>query len=61
MEIKDFFKESEGTWFAQRTTYELDQQQSESSKSEIVFELLEKDNSYTPFTEILHQCKALDS
>ena len=46
MEIRDFFEQSEGKWFVQRTTYELDQQQSESSKSEIVFELIDKDNAH---------------
>lgn len=52
MEIKDFFKQSAGKWFAQRTAYELDQKQSESSKSEIIFELLERDDSH-----IVNLCK----
>lgn len=40
MDIKEFFELSVGKWFAQRTNYNLEPQQAQSSKSDITFELL---------------------
>lgn len=43
MDINDFFQQSEGRWFSQRTSHLLASKQSESSKSNIQFELLAAD------------------
>jgi hypothetical protein len=43
MEIKDFLELCAGNWFSQRTSYHLEQQQAENSKSELTIELLSPD------------------
>jgi len=40
MDINEFLQKSEGKWFSQRTYYDLTQQTSQDSKSEITIELL---------------------
>lgn len=43
MEIKNFLELTVGKWFSQRTSYHLDQQSAENSKSEITIEWLSQD------------------
>jgi CpeS-like protein len=43
MTIPEFFAQSAGKWFSQRTTHHLASQQSDNTKSEIVIELLASD------------------
>jgi len=45
MEIKEFIELSVGQWFAQRTTYQLQEEKADNSKSEITLEMLSQDNS----------------
>lgn len=54
MNIKDFFEQSAGKWFVQRTSYTLEEQQAESNKSEIVFELLQADDA-----QVIKLCEQL--
>ncbi|MBW4554023.1 MAG: phycobiliprotein lyase [Aphanocapsa sp. GSE-SYN-MK-11-07L] len=42
MDIKDFFQISAGKWFSHRTSHDLASNQSESGKSDLNIELLEK-------------------
>ena len=54
MNIKEFFEQSAGKWFVQRTSYTLDEQKAASSKSEIVFEFLQSDD-----TQVTKLCEQL--
>lgn len=45
MNIKEFLELSAGNWFAQRTKYYLDKEKAENSKSDIITEILDRDNS----------------
>ncbi|MGK7873556.1 MAG: phycobiliprotein lyase [Xenococcaceae cyanobacterium] len=44
MEIKEFLELSAGKWFSQRTSYHLDREKAENSKSEIIIEMLSPDH-----------------
>ncbi|MBW4489594.1 MAG: phycobiliprotein lyase [Trichocoleus desertorum ATA4-8-CV12] len=44
MNIADFFQQSAGKWFSQRTSHHLAFKQSESGKSDIVIEMLPSNN-----------------
>ncbi|MBD2123080.1 phycobiliprotein lyase [Trichocoleus sp. FACHB-262] len=44
MNIVEFFQQSAGKWFSQRTSHHLAFKQSESGKSDIVIEMLPSDN-----------------
>lgn len=44
MEIKEFIELSVGQWFAQRTSYQLQAETADNSKSEITIEMLSRDN-----------------
>lgn len=43
MDIKEFFEQSAGKWFSQRTSFHLAVNQSESQKSTVLFEILSTD------------------
>ncbi|MBR8829336.1 MAG: phycobiliprotein lyase [Gomphosphaeria aponina SAG 52.96 = DSM 107014] len=43
MQIKEFLKLSVGKWFAQRTSYHLQEEKADNSKSEMTIELLAPD------------------
>jgi hypothetical protein len=44
MDITEFFQQSSGKWFSQRTSHHLAFKQSESGKSDIVIEMMAKDD-----------------
>lgn len=44
MDIVEFFEQSSGKWFSQRTSHHLAFKQTESGKSDIVIDLLSKDD-----------------
>ncbi|WAL62151.1 phycobiliprotein lyase [Thermocoleostomius sinensis] len=44
MDIVEFFQQSAGKWFSQRTSHHLAFKQSESGKSDIVIEMMAKDD-----------------
>lgn len=44
MTMMDFFRKSEGTWFAQRSVHHFDSVQDESGESNIIIEVLTPDN-----------------
>jgi hypothetical protein len=44
MDIVEFFQQSAGKWFSQRTSHHLAFKQSESGKSDIVIEMMSKDD-----------------
>ncbi|MBF2003717.1 MAG: phycobiliprotein lyase [Synechococcales cyanobacterium M58_A2018_015] len=44
MDITEFFQQSSGKWFSQRTSHHLAFKQSEGGKSDLVIELLAKDD-----------------
>jgi hypothetical protein len=44
MDIVEFFQQSSGKWFSQRTSHHLAFKQSESGKSDIVIEMMAKDD-----------------
>lgn len=52
MDIKEFFEQSAGKWFSQRTSFHLALNQSESQKSTVIFEMLSTD---TP--EVVQLCQ----
>ncbi|HIK55054.1 MAG TPA: phycobiliprotein lyase [Synechococcales cyanobacterium M55_K2018_004] len=52
MDIIEFFQQSEGKWFSQRTSHHLDFNQSESGKSDIRIEVLPKDHA-----EVVRLCE----
>lgn len=43
--IKNFFEQSEGKWFTQRTRYDLAQKKVENGKAELTVELLNQDDN----------------
>ncbi len=45
MEIQEFLELCSGKWFSQRTSYHLEQQKAENSKSELIIERLAPDHS----------------
>ncbi|MBE9116512.1 phycobiliprotein lyase [Lusitaniella coriacea LEGE 07157] len=45
MDIKEFFELSAGKWFCQRTSYNLENQQVQSGKSDLTIEILAGDSS----------------
>ena len=44
MTMMDFFRKSEGQWFSQRTVHHFDAVQDESGESNIIIEILERDD-----------------
>jgi hypothetical protein len=52
MDITEFFQQSSGKWFSQRTSHHLAFKQSESGKSDIRIEMLAKDDP-----EVIKLCK----
>ena len=52
MEIKEFLQQCEGRWFAQRTSYQVNQEKFENSKSEITVELLSSERP-----EVIELCQ----
>ena len=52
MEIKEFLQQCEGRWFAQRTSYQLNQEKFENSKSEITIERLSSERP-----EVIELCQ----
>ncbi|HEY9622864.1 MAG TPA: phycobiliprotein lyase [Crinalium sp.] len=52
MDITEFFQQSCGKWFSQRTSHHLAFKQSESGKSDIRIEMVEKDNP-----EVIQLCE----
>lgn len=44
MDIKEFFEQSAGKWFSQRTSHHLAFKQAESGKSDIIIEMLSADD-----------------
>lgn len=55
MDIVEFFQQSAGKWFSQRTSHHLAFKQSESGKSDIVIEALAKDAP-----EVIQLCQQYD-
>ena len=52
MEIKEFLQQCEGRWFAQRTSYQVNQEKFENNKSEITVELLSSERP-----EVIELCQ----
>lgn len=55
MDIVEFFQQSTGKWFSQRTSHHLAFKQSESGKSELKIEMLDKDHP-----EVIQLCQQYD-
>lgn len=53
MDITEFFQQSAGKWFSQRTSHHLAFKQSESGKSDIVIEMVAKEDPLV--VELCHQ------
>ena len=55
MTMMDFFRKSEGTWFSQRTVHHFDNVQDESGESNLIVQVLAKDNP-----RVIEVCKSQD-